>query len=168
MWKLTNYMERIQLTLGAAFLVIFVATTLIQVITRYLGISAIWTEEISVNAFIWSMFLGAAVMTRKKQHFSFNFLNDRISPRNLALLFILQDVIMLAFCIVVFIYSCEITNTFWNSRWITIPSLKQGWVWLILPIMFISMGIYLLEDTINQVYKFKSSVFGETRLRGER
>ncbi|WP_424765458.1 TRAP transporter small permease [Necropsobacter rosorum] len=75
MQKIINYIEKIQLILGTIFLVIFVITTLIQVSTRYLGISAIWTEEISVNSFIWSMLLGAAVMTRKKQHFSFNLLN---------------------------------------------------------------------------------------------
>lgn len=148
MQKYINYIEKIQITLGAVFLVVFVLTTLIQVSTRYLGISAIWTEEVSVNSFIWSMFLGAAVMTRKKQHFSFDLLSSRLSKAHSHSLTVLQNIVLIMFCILGFIYSSEITNVFWNSRWITIPFLKQGYVWLILPIMFASMIIYLLEDTI--------------------
>lgn len=148
MQKYINYIERIQIILGSVFLVVFVLATLIQVSTRYLGISAIWTEEVSVNSFIWSMFLGAAVMTRKKQHFSFDLLSSKLSKANSCGLTILQNIILIIFCILGLIYGSEITSIFWNSRWITIPFLKQGYVWLILPIMFSSMIIYLLEDTI--------------------
>lgn len=167
MQKLTHYLEKIQLLLGSVFLVIFVVTTLLQVSTRYLGISATWTEEISVNAFIWSMLLGAAVMTKRKQHFSFNLLNGQLSIQKRPILMILQDVIIIAFCALCFIYSTEITNTFWNSRWITIPSLKQGYVWLILPITFISIVIYLLEDIIKQVIALKTGVPASDDLLGE-
>ncbi len=158
MQKIINYIEKIQLILGTIFLVIFVITTLIQVSTRYLGISAIWTEEISVNSFIWSMLLGAAVMTRKKQHFSFNLLNNKISHKNLLYLTIFQDIIIISFCIFGSIYSIDITNTFWNSKWISIPFLKQGYVWVILPIMFITMTIYLLEDIILNIIKLKNLI----------
>lgn len=158
MQKLTYYLEKIQLWLGAVFLVIFVITTLLQVSTRYLGISATWTEEISVNAFIWSMLLGAAVMAKRKQHFSFNLLNGQLSLQKRPLLVILQDVIIMTFCAFCLVYSVEITNTFWNSRWITIPSLKQGYVWLILPTTFLSIFIYLLEDVIKQVTALKTGI----------
>lgn len=157
MQKFTSYLGKIQLLLGTFFLVIFVTTTLIQVVTRYLGISATWTEEISVNTFIWSMLLGAAVMTKEKKHFSFILFNNRLSEKNLAVFYIFQNVIMLAFCVTCAIYSIEITNTFWNSRWITIPFLKQGYAWLILPITFISMSIYLIEDVITQIHTFRKT-----------
>jgi TRAP-type C4-dicarboxylate transport system permease small subunit len=156
MRKLIDYLEKIQLFLGAVFLVIFVVTTLLQVSTRYLGISATWTEEISVNAFIWSMLLGAAVMTKQKQHFSFNLLNGQLSIQKRPILIIVQDLIIIIFCIFCFVYSAEITNTFWNSRWITLPSLKQGYVWLILPITFISIVIYLLDDLVKQIMALKT------------
>lgn len=156
MQKFTSYLGKTQLLLGAFFLVIFVTTSLIQVITRYCGISATWTEEISVNTFIWSMLLGAAVMTKEKQHFSFNLFNHRLSEKNLAVYCIFQNLIILAFCITCAIYSIEITNTFWNSRWITIPILKQGYAWLILPITFISMSIYLIEDILKQINIFRN------------
>lgn len=157
MRKFINYLEKVQLVLGSIFLVIFVIATLLQVTTRYLGISATWTEELSVNTFIWSMFLGAAVMVREKQHFSFNFLVSYLSNKKASLLVIVQDIIIITFCILCFIYSSEITKIFWNSKWITIPELKQGYVWLILPITFGSMIIYLLEDIIKEIRKLRKS-----------
>ncbi|TCP95800.1 TRAP-type C4-dicarboxylate transport system permease small subunit [Cricetibacter osteomyelitidis] len=155
MQKLISYLEKIQLILGTAFLAVFVSVTLIQVITRYLGISATWTEEVAVNTFIWSMLLGASVMVREKQHFSFNLLDNLFSSRNKCFYVIFQDLIILTFCILCTVYSAEITQTFWDSRWVTIPSLKQGYAWLILPITFATMSIYLLEDIVKQLIKLR-------------
>lgn len=156
MQKLINYIEKVQLILGAIFLVIFVIATLLQVSTRYLSISATWTEEVAVNSFIWAMLLGASVMVRQKQHFSFNFLISYLSQKNALFLTIFQNLILIVFCILCCIYSSEITQAFWNSKWISIPQFRQGYVWLILPITFITMSIYLIEDSINQIAKFKA------------
>ncbi|MDH3001153.1 C4-dicarboxylate ABC transporter permease [Chelonobacter oris] len=166
MQKLTDYLEKIQLFLGAVFLVIFVVTTLLQVSTRYLGISATWTEEISVNTFIWSMLLGAAVMAKQKQHFSFNLLNGQLSIQKRPMLIIVQDIIIIVFCAYCFVYSAEITETFWHSRWITLPALKQGYVWLILPIMFGSIVIYLCEDVIKQIRVLKPELPATDKISG--
>lgn len=155
MSKLIYYLEKFQLIMGTIFLVVFVLTSLIQVITRYIGISATWTEEVSVNSFIWAMFLGAAVMVKYKQHFSFNLFDNKLSPLKRIMLSIFQDIVIFTFCIACFIYSTEITNTFWNSRWITIPFFKQGYVWLILPITFLTISIYLIDDVLKQVNDIK-------------
>lgn len=153
MQKLINYIEKVQLILGAVFLVIFVIATLLQVSTRYLGISAVWTEELAVNTFIWAMMLGAAVMVRQKQHFSFGFLTSYLSARKSVFLVIFQNIILIAFCTLCFIYSSEIAQTFWHSKWVSIPQFKQGYVWLVLPITFMTMIIYVIEDLIKQINK---------------
>ena len=154
MKKLTNFIAKVQLIFGASCLVIFVFATLIQVLSRYLGISMLWTEEVAVNAFIWAMFLGSAVMVREKQHFSFGVLSDKLTGVKKSLLVIVQNIIMLVFCVLCSIYSIEITDVFWNSKWITIPEFKQGYVWLALPITFITSSIYLLENTFDELKKF--------------
>nr|WP_086939522.1 TRAP transporter small permease [Thaumasiovibrio occultus] len=154
MKKLTQYLAKAQLALGSICLVVFVLATLVQVISRYLGISMLWTEEVAVNAFIWAMFLGAAVMVREKQHFSFGVLTDKLTGVKKSILVIVQNVIMLVFCILCSIYSIEITDVFWNSKWISIPGFKQGYVWLALPVTFISSSLYLLENIYDELKKF--------------
>lgn len=156
MKNLTSNLAKIQLLLGAVCLVIFVLATLIQVATRYFGISVLWTEEVSVNAFIWAMFLGSAVMVREKQHFSFGAISNSLTGTKKFILVVVQDLIMLIFCILCAIYSVEITSAFWNSRWISIPEFRQGYVWLVLPITFITSSIYLIEDIIQQSVKHYS------------
>ncbi len=150
---LTLIMAKFQMAIGAVCLVIFVIATLIQVVTRYLGISVLWTEEVAVNAFIWAMFLGAAVMVRESEHFSFRILTDRWEGAKRSYLIILQNVIMLVFCILCSIYSVEITQTFWNSRWITVPEFKQGYIWLVMPVTFISSSVYLVDNILKEVFK---------------
>lgn len=152
MRKIINFIAKLELGISACFLSIFVITTFIQVISRYFHISVIWTEEVSVNAFIWSMLLGAAVMTRQKRHFSFSFLRNKISSeKNKKFLSLIQNGIIIIFSVVCLIYSVEINSLFWNSRWVTIPTFKQGYVWLILPITFFSILLFLLEDCFDQI-----------------
>lgn len=151
MRKLIDYIAKFELALGALLLAIFVITTLIQVISRYLNISVTWTEELSVNAFIWSMLLGAAVMTRYKKHFSFSYLKNSVkNEKYKKVISLLQNFLILFFSLTCLIYSIEITELFWNSKWITIPSFKQGYVWLILPFIFSSIAIFVVEDIVDQ------------------
>ncbi|MFT4573419.1 MAG: TRAP-type C4-dicarboxylate transport system permease small subunit, partial [Marinomonas primoryensis] len=96
---LTKFIAKLQITLGVLLLVIFLASTLIQVVTRYLGISVLWTEEVAVNSFIWAMFLGAAVMVRENKHFGFDVLTHYLKGIKRSILVIFQNLIMLIFCL---------------------------------------------------------------------
>lgn len=148
--KITTFISRLQITIGIGCLIIFLVSTLIQVGSRHLGISITWSEELAVNSFIWAMFLGAAVMVKEQEHFSFSGLTEKLTGKKRSLLVILQNTIMLVFCVLCSIYSVEITETFWNSRWISLPEFKQGYVWLVLPITFMTSAIYLIENIIKE------------------
>jgi len=150
---LTRIMARLQISLGVLCLVIFLLATLVQVSTRYLGISVLWTEEIAVNAFIWAIFLGASVMVKEKQHFGFDAISNKLTGIKRSYLILFQNTCMLVFCVCCAIYSVEITQIFWSSRWISIPNFKQGYVWLIMPITFISSGVYLLHNILEELTK---------------
>jgi len=148
---LTTFVARLQISLGVLLLVIFLAATLIQVVTRYLGMSVLWTEEIAVNSFIWAMFLGSAVMVKENKHFGFDVLTHYFQGDKRSVLVIIQNLIMLIFCVFCSLYSVEINQAFWSSRWISIPEFRQGYVWLIMPITFISSSVYLVDNIYNEV-----------------
>ena len=69
--------QRIQLVLGVACISIFFITIIIQVVCRYTGITVIWTGEVSTYTFIWSVFMGAGVMTYENKHFAFTSFSDK-------------------------------------------------------------------------------------------
>ncbi|WP_445395467.1 TRAP transporter small permease [Zobellella sp. An-6] len=151
MERFITWLARLQLAIGTLALVIFVAATLLQVLARYMNISVLWTEEVAVNAFIWAIFSGAAVMVREKKHFSFNALAMKLSGRARLALVLFEQSVMLVFCVLCTFYSVEITDTFWHSKWVTLPSLQQGYVWLVLPITFATSSLYLLEGMLKEI-----------------
>src|SRR5690625_7956455 len=95
--RLIKTIEKIQITAGIIFLVIFFLATLLQIITRYMGMSVLWTEELANNAFIWAIFMGAAVMVNHKEHFTFDFLQMKLNQKNRLYLNIFIDALLVAF-----------------------------------------------------------------------
>ncbi|AJD92231.1 hypothetical protein JMA_29140 [Jeotgalibacillus malaysiensis] len=138
-------LEHIQLTVGVIFLSIFFIAIVIQVLSRYMGISVIWTEEVANYSFIWAIFMGAAVMVNRKDHFNFDLLSKKLKGKPKHILAIVTDTILLLFCIALLIYSYTAMTTFWNYTWNALPAMKMGYVWLSLPVMSATMIIYLLS-----------------------
>lgn len=62
MKKAIDLMQRIQIAIGGLFLAIFFVTIIYQMFTRFAGISATWTEDVTVYSFIWAVFMGASAM----------------------------------------------------------------------------------------------------------
>lgn len=145
MKKAVELLQKLQLIVGTIFLVIFLVTVVYQVATRYLGIVATWTEEVSMYSFIWAVFMGAGAMVYEKRHFAFTSLSDVITNEKVKrILSIVISFIMLGFAALMLFYGFNITKQFWNYRWISIPSLTRGITWACLPICGVTSIVYLV------------------------
>lgn len=72
----------------------------VQVVLRYVfSVAFIWGEELSLFAFIWCVFLGAAINTRRQSHLSFDFVGGLLQGRGAAIHRLLLDAIILAFSV---------------------------------------------------------------------
>jgi len=154
--KFISILEKIQMSVGIFFLVIFFLTILIQITTRHLGISVIWTVEVSTNAFIWSIFMGAAVMVNRREHFNFNIIERNLKGKRKAYLSIFNNIVLILFNIAIFLYGIEVVKTFWDYNWTSLPQLKMGYVWIVLPIMASTMIIYTFSHLLNHIKVIKS------------
>ena len=76
MSKMLGYLQKVQIAAGGVFLSIFLMSVVIQMECRYAGIAAIWTEDVSMYAFIWAAFMGASAMVYEKRHFAFTSVSD--------------------------------------------------------------------------------------------
>lgn len=157
MQKLIKAIEKVQISLGLIFLLVFFLSILVQIITRYLGISVIWTEEMANYSFIWAIFMGAAVMVNRKEHFTFDILQKKLSPKLRIFLNLFIDTILIVFNALLFFYSIEILERFWSYNWTSIPSLKMGYVWITIPIMTSTMVLYSLNHVINGIKTLRNS-----------
>lgn len=150
--KALGYLQKVQIIVGGIFLGIFLGSVVIQMACRYLGIAAVWTEDVSMYAFIWAAFMGAAAMVYEKQHFAFTSVSDKLTNEKAkTILSIVIAVIMLIVSILMFYYGCRITKQFWNYRWVSIQSFKRGPTWLCIPVCGATSTLYLIGQIIENV-----------------
>ena len=72
-------------TVAAALLLSTVVIALIQVFCRYvLNNSLSWPEEMAKFAFVWFVFLGAAMVTRRSRHIVIDLVPRSLSPGHAA------------------------------------------------------------------------------------
>ena len=154
MKKLIDGLQKIQIAIGGLFLLIFLVTVVYQIICRYMGIAAMWTEDVSMYSFIWAVFMGAAAMVHSNAHFAFTSLMDSLkSEKKKIILQIVINLIVLTFCILMIFYGYTVAKQFWNFRWINIPAMKRGPTWLCIPICGATASIYLIYGTFEQIGK---------------
>jgi TRAP-type C4-dicarboxylate transport system permease small subunit len=154
--KLVSALQKLQIAVGAICLFVFLATVLIQIFARYLGIAVTWTEDVSLYSFIWAVFMGASAMVYERKHFAFTSLGDKLkSPSAKCGLSVLISALILFFAALMLYYGARITKQFWNYHWVTIPAFKRGPVWLCLPIAGGTMSLYALYHIVSDMLKLR-------------
>ena len=79
-------LERWLLPLLAALLAFITVGVFAQVVLRYLfSTSFLWGEELSLFAFIWCVYLGAAICSWRRTHFVFDMFAEVLTGRAAAL-----------------------------------------------------------------------------------
>ena len=140
---------------GSVTLSIFFLAVLAQMFCRYLGVVALWTEEVSTYSFIFTVFLGAAALVRENKHFAFTAIADGIkSPLVKKIIAILIHVIVLVFAYYMFVYGKQLMQKFWNYKWVSLPSMKRGYTWMCMPISAVSMMAFSIESIIKEIWSF--------------
>ena len=152
MKKAIDAMQKIQIAIGGLFLVVFLSVVVYQIVCRYLGVAAMWTEDVTMYSFIWAVFMGAGAMVHSDAHFAFTSVLDSIkSEKKKAMLKIFIKLVVLAFCVLMVIYGYMAAKQFWNFRWINIPAMKRGPTWLCLPICGATASVYLIYGIYEQI-----------------
>src|SRR5699024_5067641 len=149
--KAIKFIERLQMGIGVLFLSLFFVVIIIQIVTRHLGISVIWTVEVATNSFIWAILMGAAVMVNRREHFNFNLLEKKLTKKKKVMLAIVNDTLLILFNAAIFVYGLRVTQEFWNYNWTSLPSLKMGYIWIAIPIMSFTMVLYSLSHIVNYI-----------------
>ncbi|MBU8906680.1 TRAP transporter small permease [Desertibacillus haloalkaliphilus] len=161
MKKIVSFLEKIQLTVGVTMLCIFFLAVIVQVVTRYMGISVIWTGEVANFSFIWAIFMGAAVMVNRKEHFKFDFLYRKLKGKVRSILSLFNNCVLFLFSLAIFHFGNIAVDNFWNYNWVSLPSMKMGYVWIAIPIMGLTMMIYLVSHIIDDIKHFNREEVNE-------
>ena len=145
--RIIDFWTKVLAIIGSITLTIFFFAVLAQMFCRYLGIVALWTEEVSTYAFIFTVFMVAAA------HFAFTAIADGIkSPVIKKLISILISGIILVFAYFMLVYGRQLMQKFWNYKWVSLPTMKRGYTWLCMPISAVSMMVFSAESIVRQVW----------------
>jgi TRAP-type C4-dicarboxylate transport system permease small subunit len=106
--KLLGRLERALLIALAGLLAFITLGIFIQVVLRYVfAASFLWGEELSLFAFIWCVFIGAAITSWRRTHFAFDIFEDRLRGRAAGLRGLVVDLSMLVIVVVMLVYGWQ-------------------------------------------------------------
>lgn len=156
MKTLLNGIEYVLMRLAALFFFVFVVCIFLQLISRYVPfITILWAVEVATYAFLWTVFLGAAVMVRHQAHFKIDFLLDQMKGMGLLVIQVITHILIAAFGFMMLTYGTMLSHLFWEWTVNTLPQVQQGYLWLVLPISGLAMIIFSAANAVRDVHLYR-------------
>lgn len=81
---------------SGVLLLTFTLTVFLDVVTRAIGAPLLWLQEVTLLAFIWGIFLGAAVALRRNEHFYLTSVASSMSGTRRVVIETFNGLVMLA------------------------------------------------------------------------
>ena len=130
-----------------------IVSVLAEIFFRYVfSMSLTWAEELARFLGIWTIFLGSAVLVKKRLHLSIDFLFREMSGKPKLAITLSIDILTFLFCMGL-TYGTSIMLK--KSSNIMAPALQvsTSWFYLALFIGGIGMIVYLLASIISTILK---------------
>ncbi|MFA6505804.1 MAG: TRAP transporter small permease [Treponemataceae bacterium] len=141
--------------LGIVSFAILVLLTLFGVISRYLfPVPIAFGEEVGRFLFIWTSFLGAAIVMKKNEHIRLDIFQGNISERGYKKLQIFVFFVIAVFCVVVFFAGSQALEVAFKQT-APVSRLSMGVVYLILPGSALLMGLYSVTFMVKTILSLK-------------
>src|SRR5471030_440360 len=105
-WRAFDLLELVLMMLCGLLLFGFSATVMFDIVTRTIGHPWLWLQEVTSTFFIYAIFIGAAVATRRNDHLYLTAVSEAMhgTPRLIVEIIIRIVVLSVAFCLIWFGY----------------------------------------------------------------
>jgi TRAP-type C4-dicarboxylate transport system permease small subunit len=146
--KAADVLATVQANLAALCLAAFICLIFTDVFYRQaLARPLLFTQELAVVLFVWSVFLGASVAARRQAHFVIDFLPQSM-PRwvNLAL-GVIVALLSLVFAYVLVRYGIFMAET-GLRRLSPMSGFQLIWAYISIPVAGVSIAIYTIEHLL--------------------
>lgn len=135
----------------------------LQVLFRYVfRISAVWTEEIALICFLYSVFLGASIVIVKAKHIGFDAIVTLVPKRFHVLFWLISDLTVMAFLVIMIRsgYRFAIAGRTNVSPMLRIP---MSYLFAVIPISGCTMLVHTLSGFLKE---FAVQVLGRRPAEG--
>ena len=147
--------------LSVLLLVLMVALVCVGVFCRYvLGASLVWYDEFASYLLVWLTFYGTVAASYRRRHIGFEVIVDKFDAGTRRRVDAVSEGFVLAFQFVLLYYGWELVQKMGDERAVSLPWVKMGWIYSVLPI---SGACMLLMSAVRLV----DIAFGRERPAGE-
>lgn len=154
--RISRNAERLAMLWLYAFIVLVIV---VEVVRRFVfDYSSIWGEEAARFAFIYLVWIGAAVGVRNRSHIRFNIVADMLPPRGATALSILGNLAVMGFAAFAFYWSIEPIET--SLRFGSVSEglrLARAWFLVAVPIGFTLVFLRALGAILEDIACFRNN-----------
>jgi TRAP-type C4-dicarboxylate transport system permease small subunit len=149
-WRSLDRLEMVLMMLCGLLCFGFSLSVMFDIITRTIGHPWLWLQEVTSTLFIYAIFIGAAVATRRNDHLYLTAISDALhgTPRLIVEIIIRLAVLGVAFCLVWFGY-INYLRGFGSFR---LPSgTPIASLYAAIPIAGLLIGLFTIEQLVNGI-----------------
>jgi len=147
-WRALDGLELVLMMLCGLLLFGFTSTVMFDIVTREIGRPWLWLQEVTQTFFIYGIFVGAAVATRRNDHLYLTAVAEALhgTPRVIAEVVIRLVVLGVACCLVYFGY-VNFLRGFTSFR---MPSMTPiASLYGAIPLAGLLIGLFTIEQLVN-------------------
>ena len=154
-----RWLDRFLSALAATLMAALVLDVLWQVFTRFiLGAPSSWTEELARYLMIWVGLIGAAYAAGRKMHLSLDLLPGALAGKNVHLLRILIESLVLVFALAALFAGGVRLVWVMLALGQTSASLQLplGYIYLAVPLSGFCIAWYAILDLVDEIKKLRN------------
>jgi TRAP-type C4-dicarboxylate transport system permease small subunit len=166
-WRALDPLERALMRLCGVCLVGFTSTTLLDVVARVVGHPLLWAQEMTAAFFVYGVFVGASVATRRGDHLQLSALTEAMGTRTRRVFEVFNRVVVIAVGICLVVYGWQNFLTGFGS--FRMPSmLPIAYLYAPIPLCGALVALFSLEQIVNGLRNgFASAPLPPLPLAGE-
>jgi TRAP-type C4-dicarboxylate transport system permease small subunit len=149
-WRAFDRLELVLMILCGVLCFGFSMSVMCDIVTRTIGHPWLWLQEVTSTLFIYAIFIGAAVATRRNDHLYLTAVSDAMhgTPRLVVEVIIRLVVISVAFCLIYFGY-LNYLRGFGSFR---LPSgTPIASLYAIIPLSGVLIALFSIEQLVNGI-----------------
>lgn len=147
-WRSFDIVERVMMGLCGLCLLGFTTSVFFDVLTREIGRPWLWLQEVTSTFFIYGIFIGAGVATRRADHLYLTAITEAMHGRLRLVVEVFDRIVILcaAFCMVYFGF-INFLQGFGSFR---MPSMTPiASLYAAIPISGVMIGLFAVEQLVN-------------------
>jgi len=149
-WRWLDRLELALMIVCGVLCLGFSLSVMFDIVTRTIGHPWLWLQEVTSTLFIYAIFIGAAVATRRNDHLYLTAISEALhgTPRLMVEILIRLVVLGVAFCLIWFGY-INYLRGFGSFR---LPSgTPIASLYAIIPLSGILIGLFTIEQLVNGI-----------------